>query len=176
MRPQAGQTLVELAVTLAVAGTLATGAVASFRQLQRQARMTAAANALVHGAHVARQAALVRGTEIVLCSSPDGRQCGDAGDWSGGFIVFANDDADSPPRVDAGEAILEAGAPFAGGFIGANRNAFVFRPPGRRSVNGTLWLCDDRGPAAARVVVVSYSGRPRVAPATESPTTSRCPA
>jgi type IV fimbrial biogenesis protein FimT len=110
----------------------------------------------------------------VLCRSSDGRQCADAGDWSGGFIVFANDDADSPPRVDAGEAILEAGLPFAGGLIGANRSFFVFRPPGRRSVNGTLWLCDDRGEAAARVVVVSYSGRPRVAPARESPTAVSC--
>jgi type IV fimbrial biogenesis protein FimT len=175
MRPQAGQTLVELAVTLAVAATLATGAAASFGQLRRQVRMTAAANALVHGAHVARQAALVRGTEIVLCRSRDGHQCVHAGDWSAGFIVFANDDADSPPRVDAGEAILEAGLPFAGGLIGANRSFFVFRPPGRRSVNGSLWLCDDRGEAAARVVVVSYSGRPRVAPAQESPTAVSCP-
>jgi len=176
MDPEAGQTLVELAVTLAVAATLATGTLASFRPLQRQVRMTAAANALVHGAHVARQAALVRGTEVVLCRSADGRQCNHSGDWSGGFIVFANDDGDSPPRVDAGEAILEAAAPFAGGSIGANRSFFVFRPPGRRSVNGTLWLCDDRGLAAARVVVVSYSGRPRVAPARESPTPVGCTA
>jgi type IV fimbrial biogenesis protein FimT len=176
MRPQAGQTLVELAVTLAVAGTLASGAAAGFGELQRQARMTAAANALVHGAHVARQAALVRGTEIVLCRSSDGYQCRHDGDWAGGFIVFANDDADSPPRVDAGEAILEAGVPFPGVFIGANRSFFVFRPPGRRSVNGTLWLCDDRGAAAARVVVVSYSGRPRAAPGHESPTAPSCPA
>jgi type IV fimbrial biogenesis protein FimT len=175
MHLQTGQTLVELAVTLAVAGTLASGAVAGFTGLQRQARMSAAANALVHGIHVARQAALVRGTEIVLCRSPDGRQCVHAGDWGKGFIVFANDDGDSPPRVDPGEAILEAGDRFPGGFIGANRSFFVLRPPGRRSVNGTLWLCDDRGEAAARVVVVSHSGRPRAAPAHESPTAVSCP-
>jgi hypothetical protein len=29
-------------------------------------------------------------------------------------------------------------------------------------VNGTVTFCDTRGPAAARAVIISYTGRPRV--------------
>jgi type IV fimbrial biogenesis protein FimT len=173
---QAGHTLVELAVAMAVAGVLAGQAVPAFRELVLEARMAEAANALVHGIHLARQQALLRGTEVVLCRSADGLQCSHAGSWSAGFLVFANHDGDSPPRVDPAEPVLQVGAPYPGGGIGANRGFFVLRPPGRRSVNGTLWLCDARGAAAARVVVVSYSGRPRAAPASDSPSPVSCPA
>lgn len=174
MDHQAGHTLVELAVAMAVAGILAGQAVPAFRDLLLQARMADAANALVHGIHLARQQALLRGTEVVLCRSTDGQQCSHAGSWSAGFIVFANSDGDNPARVDPAEPVLQVGAPYPGGEIGANRSFFVLRPPGRRSVNGTLWLCDQRGDTAARVVVVSYSGRPRAAPASESPSAVSC--
>jgi type IV fimbrial biogenesis protein FimT len=173
---QAGHTLVELAVAMVVAGVLAGQAMPAFRDLLLQARMADAANALVHGVHLARQQALLRGTEVVMCRSTDGQQCRHAGGWSTGFLVFANHDGDSPPRVDPDEPVLQVGAPYPGGEIRANRGFFVLRPPGRRSVNGTLWLCDQRGDAAARVVVVSYSGRPRTAPATDSPSAVSCPA
>ena len=48
------------------------------------------------------------------------------------------------------------------GSIVGNRPYFDFRPIMRRSTNGTLVFCDERGPAAARAVIVSYTGRPRV--------------
>ena len=48
------------------------------------------------------------------------------------------------------------------GTITANRASFQFRPFFWRSTNGTVTFCDERGVAAARAVIVSYTGRPRV--------------
>jgi type IV fimbrial biogenesis protein FimT len=47
--------------------------------------------------------------------------------------------------------------------LAGNRSAFVFRPFGKRATNGTLVYCDRRREAAARALVISYTGRPRVA-------------
>ena len=72
-----------------------------------------------------------------------------------------NIDADTPPRVDPGERVLDVGGPFASGTITANRQVFRFRPFETRSTNGTLTFCDRRGVERSRSVVVSYTGRPR---------------
>lgn len=170
-----GISLVELVSTLAIVLLMGSLVAPAFRDQLMTARMTAQVNGLVHGAHLARAEALRRGRDVVLCPSADGRQCGPAATWGNGFLVFVNLDRDSPPRVDPGEAILHTGAAFRSGSIAANRNAFVFRPPGRRSVNGTITVCDRRGPAAARAVIVSYTGRPRTAPAATADGSPRCP-
>jgi type IV fimbrial biogenesis protein FimT len=48
------------------------------------------------------------------------------------------------------------------GTVISNRPYYEFRP-GRRSTNGSIVFCDGRGAVAARAVIVSYTGRPRVA-------------
>jgi hypothetical protein len=78
--------------------------------------------------------------------------------------------------VDAGETLLQAAPGYSGAVITANRSAFVFRPFGKRSVNGTLTFCDRRGPDAARSVIVSYTGRPRATAASINSNQLRCPA
>ena len=144
-----GFTLVELLVTLTVLALLAGLGVPAFGHFMLEARMTSQVNQLVHGIHLARAQALQRGREVVLCPSSDGRQCTPGQPWNGGYIVFVNSDHDHPPQADEGEPVLQVGPAFTNGRISANRNAFVFRPAGRRSVNGTLTLCDRRGPKAA---------------------------
>jgi type IV fimbrial biogenesis protein FimT len=171
----AGFTLIELLASIALLSVLAALAAPAFRDLLADARRTAAVNGLVRAAHGARLAAAARGHDVVLCRTADGLQCRYAGSWSAGFLGFVNRDADNPPRVDIGEAVLLVGSPWTGGSITANRTAFVFRPPGRRSVNGTFVVCDQRGVGAARVVVVAPSGRPRTALATDSPSPVSCP-
>jgi len=47
------------------------------------------------------------------------------------------------------------------GTVTSNRPYYEFRPR-RRSTNGTTVFCDRRGSAAAKAVIVSYTGRPRV--------------
>jgi len=171
----AGYSLVELLLCLALATTLVALAVPGLAELRRDSRMTAAVNGFVHGMYAARMAALTRGQEAALCRSDDGRRCAYTGGWQAGYIAFVNRDRDSPPQLDPGEAVLTRGAGTPGILVQANRAAFVFRPFGKRSVNGTLTFCDDRGPARARSIIVSYTGRPRAAAAATATATITCP-
>lgn len=175
MSRHAGFSLIELLLGLAVAAVLLMAGVPAFRTTLADARRTAAVNAIVRAIHGARIAAATRGVDAVLCRSGDGRQCRATGNWAGGFIVFANGDGDNPPRVDPGEPVLLVGEPYLRGSITANRSAFVLRPPGRRSVNGTFVVCDARGLRAARVVVVSTGGRPRAGAPADAPGPVKCP-
>ncbi|MEZ5564474.1 MAG: GspH/FimT family pseudopilin [Gammaproteobacteria bacterium] len=170
-----GFTLIELLVTMAIAVVLVTLAVPAFTNFVLDARLTAAVNRFIHGMHVARHEALLAEAEVVVCRSADGRQCRNSGSWTDGLLVFVNNDRDYPPKVDTGERILQVEPALPMTSIQANRSAFVFRPWGMRSVNGTLTFCDRRGFPAARAVIVSYTGRPRATSAATANGAMSCP-
>jgi type IV fimbrial biogenesis protein FimT len=174
MRRSTGHTLVELLATLAIGAGLLALAVPAFTGQVLGSRLTGTANRLLHGIHVARHEALKTGADVVLCRSPTGQQCSDEGQWASGFMVFVNRDRDDPPRVDAGEQILQVESQLPVAAVVANRRYFAFRP-WTRSVNGTLLVCDRRGHGHARAVVVSYTGRPRVTSPATANTSLKCP-
>jgi len=161
VRPN-GFSLFELLSTLVLAGVLLALAVPSFRTLLQDARLTSDVNAFVLAVQLARSEVAKRGRTVVVCRTLDRAHC-DAGDGTGrGFMVFVNVDDRYPPSRDDAEPLLYAHAPQINGFVVANRSYFEFRPWPRRSTNGTVVFCDRRGAAAARAVIVSYTGRPRI--------------
>ncbi len=175
-RHTAGLTLIELLVTLSIGAVLAAIGAPALQDLLLDQRMTARINGLVHGIYLAKQAAHVRLTETVICKSRDGRDCDAGADWEDGWLLFANLDRDYPATTDPAEPVLTSGPAFSAGTIRANRRAFVFRPFEIRSTNGTLVFCDRRGPAHARAVIVSYTGRPRIATTRSDGDALQCPA
>lgn len=175
-RATCGTSLLDLLVALAVAAIALTQAAPAFRHTIASAERTAALNGFVSAIQHARSAANTRAQETVLCKSPGAAQCrhGATVPWSAGALVFVNLDGDSPPRVDAGEPVLLAAAPPPGVTITGNREAFVFRPFGRRATNGTLVVCDRRGAPHARALIVSPTGRPRISAARPDGSALRC--
>lgn len=167
-----GFTLIESLVVLALAAVLATLAGPSFRSLLMDARLAARQSELVHAVHLAKAQALVRGEDVVLCPSRDAVHC--EAEWSSGFLVTVAPASTAAARLATPEAPIMAVAPSARTALAANRDAFVFRPAGLRSVNGTFTLCDRRGAGHARQVVVSYTGRARVAAAGEGAASIEC--
>ncbi|MFW2405205.1 MAG: pilus assembly FimT family protein, partial [Gammaproteobacteria bacterium] len=109
--------MADLLIAAGLVAILATVALPAFNKLLLDARMTAHINGLVHAVHLAKQVAHVRLAEVVLCPSPDGRQCVDDGQWQNGWLLFVNENRDEPPRVDAGEATLAAGNEFEQGHL-----------------------------------------------------------
>ena len=157
-----GFTLLELLATIAVAATLLATGIPFLRDLVLDARMTGAVNGLVHGIHLARTEAQRDLRDVVVCRSATGATCAAAGNWASGWIVFVNEDRDDPPQVDGGERVLHVIQHQPLGSITSNRRAYVLRPYALRATNGTVVFCDARGRPAARAVIVSYTGRPRV--------------
>ena len=100
---------------------------------------------------------------VSLCPSLDGLACASGKDWSWGWIMFENKDRDSPPHVDAGEPVLQVHKVADQVGIQANRRAFTLRSTVQRATNGTFVVCDRQRRVPAKALVVSYTGRPRVA-------------
>ncbi len=170
-----GFTLYELLVTLALLAVLVGMAVPAFGIYIAKGRQAVEINALFHAIHRARKASILRRKVVTICATRDGRQCGSMADWSTGWLLFENTDADSPPRVDDSEPILAVHPVDAGIAIAANRRGFTLRATVRRATNGTLVVCDRTVRAAPRALVVSYTGRPRMARKRPDGTPYECP-
>ncbi len=158
-----GMTLVELLISLAVLAISTGIAVSSFLTVRHNTLIRKQINELSHAFFLARQVALDAGTEMAICPSHDGADCDYEAGWHDGWIVFANLDGDDPARVDTGETVFSSGAAAPSLSVTANRQHFVQRPFGRRSTNGTFTVCDPRGAARPRALIVSYTGKPRTA-------------
>jgi len=158
-----GYTLLELLLTIAIASVVLTLAVPSFSAIAARQRQYAEINALFHAVHLARQESIVRRRVVSLCPSIDGRRCAPGSDWSGGFLMFENTDRDEPPQVDDGEAVLQIHRVRPGVEITANRQGFTLRAVFLRATNGTLVVCDRAGRIEPKALVISYTGRPRIA-------------
>ena len=163
MRDKAGFTLWELLCGLSIAGILLGLAVPSLHAFVLDSRRTADVNGFVLAVQVARMEAIKRGETVVLCQTFDGRRCSnDELGYGLGWLVFADSDDIRPPQREDTEPLIYAYRPTLLGTIVANREYFDFRPIQKRSTNGTIVFCDERGAAAAKAVIVSYTGRPRV--------------
>jgi len=163
MHARNGLTVLELIVGLMLIGVILTLGAPALQQIILNARMTAQVNRFVRGIHLAKQAALTNTTEVVICKSHTGTHCEHDREWGTGWLIFANRDRDYPPQIDADEQRLLASPAFQNGTIVSNRRQFIFRPFQSRSTNGTVHFCDQRGYRYSRRIIISYTGRPRVA-------------
>ena len=162
-RQHRGFSLYELLMTLVLAALLVSIGLPSFSSLLARNRQAVEINALFHAFHLARKQSIMRRKVVSLCPSRDGETCLDDKDWSTGWIMFENTDRDSPPHVDPGEMVLRAHDVSDSVRIIANRKGFTLRATFKRATNGTFVICDTQNRAAAKGLIVSYTGRPRVA-------------
>jgi type IV fimbrial biogenesis protein FimT len=170
-----GLTLFELLMTLVLVATLVGVAVPSFARASANARIRTELNALFHAVHLARKESIMRRSVVSICPSNDGLACQASLDWSQGWIMFSNLDRDEPPQIDPGEAILQVYQSGAKVRISANRRGFTLRATEKRATNGTVVVCDWNNRVTPRALVISYTGRPRVALKTRNGQAYSCP-
>jgi hypothetical protein len=72
--------------------------------------------------------------------------------------------------------LLQVYAAWPGGHITSNRAAYSFRPIMQAVINGTVVFCDPRGSTAARALIITNVGRPRLSQRDSSNKPLRCPA
>lgn len=162
MKSLRGLTLWELLCALAIAAVTLTAGVPIFRGFLLDARLTADVNGFVLAVQIARSEAAKRGRPVIVCKTDNTFRCGDAAlPVDAGWMVFVNVDDEYPPRRSPSEPLLYMYEPEIAGTVVSNRPYYEFRVS-RRSTNGTTVFCDQRGSAAAKAVIVSYTGRPRV--------------
>lgn len=169
-----GFTLYELLLTLALGAVLVSVGLPAFGSLLARSRQVIEINSLFHALHLARKESIVHRHVVTLCPSADGRSCLPGTDWSGGWIMFRNEDGDSPPQVDDGESVILRHTVAGSVRIAANRQSFTLRATFRRATNGTFVVCDTAGRIRPKGLVVSYTGRPRVAVERPDGTPYRC--
>jgi type IV fimbrial biogenesis protein FimT len=181
-----GITLIELLVAVVVAAiAIAIGAPA-FRELIQDNRQSTAINDLMASLNLARAEAVKRGVRSAVCRGSAAPGCEDTSagccdktpvtatnGWEQGWFVFVDPNEDSNLNNDAGDALIQrhAGLPD-GTTLRGNSNVedrVIFNQRGASGSPGTLRLCDSRGNAGARAIVILGTGRPRLAIDTDSP-------
>ena len=170
-----GHTLYEVLLVTALIALLLAMAIPSYSALLARQRQRVEIDALFHAVHHARKESIMRRRVVSLCPSDDGSTCGPNDDWSNGWLMFENRDRDSPPRIDAGEIVLRRHDVDPTIVIAANRRGFTLRATVLRATNGTLVVCDAAGRVPAKALVISYTGRPRVAAKTTRGNLYECP-
>ena len=173
-----GVTLIELMIVLSIGAVLTTMALPSFNNLLQSAAARSATSALSVSINQARIGAAMRGQQVVVCPSSNQSNCNPDSRWHHGWIAFIDINQDSERGANE-EIISVAQAQTSGIAIlsTSGRQRIRYQPDGSASgTNLTLTVCDRRGPASARTLVINNSGRLRSGVPTASQAAAACAA
>ena len=180
---QAGFTLLELMLTVALLAVVLGFGLPNMQEFVRNSRMSASANDIISDFNFARSEAVKRRVPVTLCKSQDGAACDDDDtDPFNRWVVFVDDadpalveGTDGDGVIDAGEVVLrDRELPESITVVtDADEIRAVFLPTGFPVIDtenvSRFVLCDARGnvtsvggDSAARAITVLPTGRPSV--------------
>lgn len=190
-----GFTLIELIITLTIAGILLAVAMPSLSGIIQNHRLSGQANDLIADLNIARSEAIKRAVNVTVCKQDPAQtipscNASSTASWTSGWIIFI--DSDSNGQVTAGETVLRVRQALAGngnimtsaatditnGPYSNAANLVIYQPSGmttiKPGVTAQFRLCDNRGPSQARTIQLISTGRATVnsAPAASCPTSS----
>jgi type IV fimbrial biogenesis protein FimT len=184
-------------LTVSVAAVVAGLGVPALMNVSLDGHRTTVVNELVTTLMLARSEAIKLGRPVVVCGVRDGNRNGAldppelscAGrDWSEGWLLGAWNDTNGDGFVTADElTVLRTRVAASPGRLTVKTGNFMATPPvrpagtvvlkpfSRRSSNGTITVCDRRGSRAARAIIISPNGRPRISSTASDGQSLVCP-
>ena len=169
-----GFTLLELIIIIAILGITMAIAAPGLSTMMANNRISSDASDFAAALQFAKAEAVARVNRVIVCKkNTTSNGCITSGDWSQGWIVFSDNNANG--GVDAGETVLivhdalDARITF-GGTTGVT-DSITFRPAGTSSVTTTeaLIICDGRGfDDSSRGILITITGRGSVMKAAET--------
>ncbi|HJS21578.1 MAG TPA: GspH/FimT family pseudopilin [Steroidobacteraceae bacterium] len=176
-----GFTLIELMVTLSVAGVILAFAAPNFREFLLNSRMTGSANDLLTSLQLARSEAIKRQRPVAVCPSLNPLAtpptCRADAVWSdgaaqAGLVLWEDTNGDASPA--AGEPVIAPQELLGPSLtVRSNFNAVVYQPNGFADVPGNpaarvVLICDERINSRVgdnyrkRVLSVNRTGRAEI--------------
>ncbi|MBL1261821.1 MAG: GspH/FimT family pseudopilin [Thiotrichaceae bacterium] len=158
-----GFTLIELVILLAILSIVFHLAAPTFQNIGANSRMTAHINNMVTSFNYARSEAIKRNHNLVICPNDNG-SCAREPHWHNGWLIFIDDNFNR--EIELGEEIIYVEAAKKNVEITSSRyrRRVVFRSTGYSyGSNASFIFCDQRGSSKARAIVLSNTGRARVA-------------
>lgn len=170
---QAGFTLVELMITLAVAIIVLAVGIPMYGSIVANNRAIAQANLFITALNMAKSEAVTQGIPVTVCANDDAAnvnaatlKCGNSNDWANGWFVFQDNGANTGVR-DTGEAIMQLWqAPAVAGTNLVSTVGFInYTSRGENSGGATNFRLsqDDSKGSQTRCVYVNAGGQIRVA-------------
>lgn len=153
-----GFTLIELIVTLTIAGILIAIAAPAMRTFILSQRLTTQANGLIADFNLARSEAIKRANKTGVCVSNTGTNC--SGTWQNGWIVFV--DSDNSRTWTSGDSVLRVHESIPSGVtITSSASIVVFNASGLLDSGtgaGDYTLCSSQI-GQSRTVGIATTGR-----------------
>lgn len=160
-----GFNLIELMVTISVAGILLTIGAPSLKKTIQKNKMSALHNELLSSLNFVRSTAITRGSWATLCNADETLSgCGPAGVlWSNGWLVFH--DRNNNGTVDNDDEILSIKSDIPKGLkVLSSRNRVSYGSGGYAiGFTGNITFCDTRGDDGKSGMIISNMGRIRLA-------------
>ncbi len=163
-RRVAGFSLVELMLAVAIGYIILITALPAYSTMLHKNRIESASSQLYVSLNTARSEAVKRRTSVRVCPSTNSSSCNNAGDWSQGWIMYVDLDADDSP--DSNEIIRVVDSIHGGVDMQCSDSMtdFVqFEPTGVATGNGgntgEIRICHSNTTSKSKVIGISAIGR-----------------
>jgi len=161
---QRGFSLIELMITIAIAGILMSLALPSFKKTLQNSKLISMHNELLSSLSLTRNIAISRGSFATLCKSNQaGDDCDSDASWKDGWIIFLDRDNNGSVNNDEEVIALNNALP-KNVTIKFSRDRVTYGAQGYAiGYSGTVTFCDDLHNGNKRGMLISSNGHIRVA-------------